>query len=119
MKCFERTAAATGDGSINEISEPIEIVQVDWNLPDLEGGFDYIVGSEVVYHEKDFEPLQKLFHRLLKPDGKMLLCSEVRKVTLEFYQRLQPFYKISAQKKKIRSKDQEIPAILCRIESKI
>ena len=103
---------------INQCSN-VEIDRMDWNSPGIRGGFDYIVGSEVIYHEKDFDPLQNLFHRLLKPGGKMLLCSEVRKVTLEFYQRLQPFFKLLAQKKRIRSQDQEIPVILCRIESKI
>lgn len=101
---------------INQCSD-IEIVRMDWNDPHFEGRFDYIVGSEVVYHERDFAPLQGLIARILKPGGKMFLCSEVRKVTLEFYQQLQPFYKMSAQKKKIRSEDQEIPVILCRIES--
>ena len=96
----------------------IEIVSLDWNDPGIDGGFDYIVGSEVVYHEKDFGPLQHLIERLLKPGGKVFLCSEVRKVTLEFYQRLQPFYNMSAQKKKVRSQDQEIPIILCRIAHK-
>jgi predicted nicotinamide N-methyase len=103
---------------INQCS-PVDIVRMDWNSPGLGGGFDYIVGSEVVYHEKDFDPLQNLFNRLLKPGGKMILCSEVRKVTLKFYRRLQPFFKLSAQKKRIRSQDQEMPVILCWIESKI
>ncbi|MEW6670350.1 MAG: methyltransferase [Thermodesulfobacteriota bacterium] len=95
----------------------VEIAELDWNSPGLEGGFDYIVGSEVVYNEKDFDPLRNLFHRLLRPGGEMLLCSEVRKVTLDFYRQLQPLFKMSAQKKRIRSQDQEIPVILCRIES--
>jgi len=96
-----------------------DIVSMDWNSPGFEDGFDYIVGSEVVYNEKDFDPLQNLIQRLLKPGGKMLLCSEVRKVTLDFYRRMQPFYKMSAQKKRIRSQEQDIPVILCEIEAKI
>jgi len=101
---------------INEISQ-IEIVRLDWNSPDLKDRFDYIVGSEVVYHERDFDPLQNLFRRIMKPEGKILLCSEARKITMEFYRRLQSSFKLSAQKKTIRSQEQEIPMILCRMES--
>ena len=97
----------------------VEVVRMDWNSPCLESRFDYIVGSEVVYHEKDFDPLQNLFQRLLKPDGRIILCSEVRQVTIEFYRRLQHFFKLSAQKKKIRSADQERAVILCWSEPKI
>jgi len=38
----------------------------------------YIVGSEVVYHDQDFEPLRNLFERFLKPEGEVILCEGIR-----------------------------------------
>jgi len=99
---------------INGISQAA-VVRLDWNSPDLKDRFDTIVGSEVVYHERDFDALQNLFNRMLKPGGEMLFCSEIRNVTLDFYRRLQSSYRLSAQKKTIRSEEQEIPMILCRV----
>lgn len=105
------------NAAINNSSN-LEIIQMDWNAPQLEARYDYIVGSEVVYHERDFRPLQTLFNNYLKPEGELILCSEARKITMEFYRRLQSSFAISAQKKKIRSQEGEIPVILCRMTAK-
>jgi predicted nicotinamide N-methyase len=96
----------------------LEIIRLDWHSPALEGAFDYILGSEVVYHERHFDALTGLFNTLLKPGGEVILATEVRKPSIEFFRKLQETFHIKAQKKVIRSTDSEIPVILCRMTPK-
>lgn len=91
----------------------IEIMDLDWNHPTLEGAFDCIVGSEVVYRERDFEALEKLFRRLLKPEGEILLAEGIRKTSMEFFARMQERYRLEARKKVLRSEGREVPVVLC------
>jgi 2-polyprenyl-3-methyl-5-hydroxy-6-metoxy-1,4-benzoquinol methylase len=96
----------------------LEITQLDWNRPRLEGLFDYIVGSEVIYKEKDFESILKLFKRYLKPEGEIILAEGVRKTSMEFFRQMGEFFEIKAQKKVLRSKERETRVILCRMKFK-
>ncbi len=93
----------------------LQIVKLDWNDPDLDGRFDYIVGSEVVYLEKDFKPLLNLFDSLLKPGGEILLSAELRKTNVEFFRQMQESFKIEARKKRLRSSEKDISLVLCRM----
>jgi predicted nicotinamide N-methyase len=94
----------------------LEITQLDWNRPRLEGLFDYIVGSEVIYKEKDFESILKLFKKYLKPEGEIILAERVRKTSMEFFRQMGEFFEIEAQKKVLRSKEGETRVILCRMK---
>ena len=94
----------------------VEVIDLDWNSPSLYGRFDYIVGSEVVYHEKDFEPLKNLFERLLKPEGEVILCEGVRKTSLGFFKEMQRHFDLKAQQKSIRSPEKTVLVILCRMK---
>lgn len=96
----------------------VEILDLDWNSPSLYGRFDYIVGSEVVYHEKDFEPLKNLFERLLKPEGEVILCEGVRRTSLDFFKEMQRHFDLKAQQKSIRSLEKTVLVILCRMKRK-
>ncbi len=96
----------------------VEILDLDWNSPSLYGRFDYIVGSEVVYHEKDFEPLKNLFERLLKPEGEVILCEGVRRTSLDFFKEMQRHFDLKAQQKSIRSPEKTVLVILCRMKRK-
>ena len=93
----------------------IQIAKLDWNDPDLEGRFDYIVGSEVVYHKRDFEPLTNLFKSLLKPGGEILLSAELRKTNVAFFNQMQNTYRIEARKKRLRSTEKNIPVVIMRM----
>ena len=94
----------------------VEVIDLDWNSPSLYGRFDYIVGSEVVYHEKDFEPLKNLFERLLKPEGEVILCEGIRKTSLGFFKEMQHHFDLKAQQKSIRSPEKTVLVILCRMK---
>lgn len=108
---------ARANAELNHCSD-VEILDLDWNSPSLYGRFDYIVGSEVVYHEKDFEPLRNLFERLLKPEGEVILCEGVRRTSLDFFKEMQRHFDLKAQQKSIRSPEKTVLVILCRMKRK-
>jgi len=93
----------------------LEIAELDWDNPNLEGLFDYIVGSEVIYKERDFQSLLRLFKANLRPGGEIILVERIRKTSMEFFGRMQQSFKISARKKVLRSQEQEVKVILCRM----
>ncbi len=96
----------------------IGIIDLDWNSPAVYGQFDLVVGSEVVYHEKDFEPLKNLFERLMKPEGEVILCEGIRRTSLDFFKEMQSHFVLTAQQKSIRSPEKTVPVILCRMKRK-
>ena len=96
----------------------LSIYQLDWHNPTPLGKFDYIVGSEIVYHERDFDTLEILFKNYLKSNGEIILAERLHKTSAAFFQRMQQTYQISAQKKIIRGDDQEIRMVLCRMTAK-
>ncbi len=96
----------------------IEIIDLDWNSPSLYSRFDTIVGSEIVYHEKDFEPLRHLFERFLKPVGEVILCEGIRRTSLDFFKEMQSHFDLKAQQKSIRSSQKTVLVILCRMKPK-
>jgi len=93
-----------------------EIMKLDWKKPGLEGRFDYIVGSEVIYNEQDYQPILMLFKRYLKPSGEIILAEGVRKTSMEFFRRMDRFFEIKARKKILRSGEEEIRVILCSMK---
>jgi 2-polyprenyl-3-methyl-5-hydroxy-6-metoxy-1,4-benzoquinol methylase len=108
---------ARANAELNGCPE-VEIIDLDWNSPSLYGRFDYIVGSEIVYHQKDFDPLKNLFERLLKPDGEVVLCEGVRRTSLDFFKEMQRHFDLQARQKSIRSPEKTILVILCRMKRK-
>jgi len=108
---------ARANAALNRCPE-LEIIDLDWNSPSVYGRFDYVVGSEIVYHEKDFEPLRNLFERLLEPDGEVILCEGIRRTSLNFFKEMQRYFDLKAQQKSIRSPEKTVPVILCRMKRK-
>jgi 2-polyprenyl-3-methyl-5-hydroxy-6-metoxy-1,4-benzoquinol methylase len=108
---------ARANAELNHCSD-VEIIDLDWYSPSLYGRFDYILGSEVVYHEKDFEPLKNLFERLLNPDGEVILCEGIRRTSLDFFKEMQRHFDLKAQQKTIRSPEKTVLVILCRMRQK-
>jgi predicted nicotinamide N-methyase len=58
--------------------QTLETRRLDWYHPDLDGRFDLVVGSEVVYFEKSFAPLLDVLARTSAPDGRTLLADQGR-----------------------------------------
>lgn len=105
---------ASANAEINHCPE-IRICRLDWHRPDLEDRFDTIIGSEVMFHERDCSPLLNLFRICLKPKGRVIIASGVRRSVLDILRRLDPFFDIQINKYSIRCEDTSMPAILCHM----
>jgi len=112
-------ASANAQANLPPDGANLDIHRLDWNSPRLEGRFDTIVGSEVIYKETDYESILKLFRRYLKPSGGIILAEGVRKTSLEFFRQISDRFDIKAQKKILRSKGEEVRVILARMRFKV
>jgi predicted nicotinamide N-methyase len=112
---FARANALT---NLSPSNPPIEIRRLDWNQPALDRTFDLVVGSEVVYSERDYDPLFHLFKTLLRPGGQIILAEGFRESSFNFFKEMSRSFEIQAQKKKIRTPDKEIQIILCSMKFK-
>ncbi|NNG06605.1 MAG: methyltransferase domain-containing protein [Desulfobacteraceae bacterium] len=108
---------ARANALLNEASN-LEIRALDWYNPEIEGAFDYIVGSEVLYRERDFQPILQLFKTYLKKRGEIILAEGIRKTSMAFMHQMSDYFHITAQKKVLRSKEKEIAIMLCRMKPK-
>jgi predicted nicotinamide N-methyase len=111
-------AFARANAELNGCSSA-RIVSLDWNKPELNGRFDVIVGSEVIYHERDFDPLQAMFRKLLAPGGEVILCAEMRRTNMAFWGLMQEDYSIKARKKTLRSEGRSISVLLCNMSPRL
>jgi predicted nicotinamide N-methyase len=106
---------AEANACINGCTE-MPIVSLDWNHPGKLDQYDQIIGSEIIFREGDFHSIQKLFNSVLKPDGEVILVSEIRKPVIEFYRKMQNMYELKAWQKVLRSDDEKIQIIFCRMK---
>lgn len=95
-----------------------DIVPLDWNRPALEGSFDCVMGSEVVYRESDFEPIRKLILDYLAPGGEAILAQEIRGTSLSFFRQMAGTFDLRASRKTLRSPGAESRVILCSMRPK-
>ena len=109
-------ARANAEKNLSSTNADLEIVELDWNKPNLEGSFDIIFGSEIIYNDRDYQPILGLFKRFLKPGGEIILAERVRKTSIEFFRQISDIFDIKAQKKILRSKEGEIMVMLCRMK---
>ena len=99
----------------SEKKKSVVVKKCDWKDPQLsEETYDFIVGSDILYREEDFEPLLNLFNKHLRQTGEIILAEGVRKSSLKFLNELSREYEVKAAKKILRSPTQEIPVILIR-----
>jgi len=96
----------------------LPIVRLDWNRPNLAAQFDTIVASEVVYKKDDFAPLLNLFQSCLKPNGEIIIASEMRKINGEFYKFLLPLFEVKTAKKVLRSENEKTMVTLFKLRPK-
>ncbi len=59
---------------------------LDWYRPNLNGYFDMIVGSEVVYFKKSFKPLLSVLKYYSAPDGRIVFTDQWRPQMKQFLQ---------------------------------
>jgi len=105
---------ALANAEINHCPK-MKIYRLDWHRPNLEDRFDTIIGSEVMFHERDCKPLLNLFRIYLKPKGRIVIASGVRRTVLNTMRRMHPFFDIRINKYSIRCEDTRMPVILCHM----
>lgn len=93
----------------------VPVFSMDWNHPRFKVRYDQIIGSEVIFREQDFSPILNLFKSALKLDGEVILVSEIRKPVLDFYQKIKDAFDLKLQQKILRSENEEIKIIFCRM----
>ena len=93
-----------------------QIVALDWNNPVLKGSYDLIFGSEIIYNDRDYQPILRLFETFLRPGGEIVLAERVRKTSIAFFSQISQIFDIRAQKKILRSTDEEMMVMLCRMK---
>lgn len=67
----------------------LEIGLLDWYHPTLPHRFDWVVGSEVTYHEVGFDALVRVLDEALAPGGRVLLSDIYRAQSRRFLERCQ------------------------------
>lgn len=108
-------ARANARANLSSENGRLEIAELDWGRPRLEGLFDTIVGSEVICKETDYQSILKLFKRYLNPSGEIILFEGIRKTSMEFFRQVSERFHIEVQKKTLRSKEEAFPVILARL----
>lgn len=96
----------------------LQIVELDWNNPQLKGKFDTIFGSEVVYRREDFSTLTNLIETYLDHGGDVILAESARETSLEFFRQMQEVFDVRGQKKTIHTGDRQMKVILCTMRRK-
>lgn len=107
---FERVSAAAS-GLKN-----VRFSMLDWLDPPEMERYDLILGAEILFRDEFFQPLLSLLDRALKPGGVIYLAHDVRRKSLQpFLQMADKKYVISAQKRKLKSLEEDKEVLLTRL----
>jgi len=97
----------------------LPIKKLDWNHPCLKDQFDLIVAAEVTYDEASFLPLIRLFKSNLKPEGEIILASEIRGSGKDLFGLFKSSFDITVAKKTLRSETVATPIVLLKMRNKV
>lgn len=109
-------ARANALANLSDPGTSPDVAMLDWKDPKLEGRFDRIVASEVIYRATDFLPIEKLLLTYLAQDGEVILAEGLRKTSVEFFESMSLRFELTAQKKVLRTEGREAKVILCRMK---
>ena len=96
----------------------VPIINVDWTKPASSQLYDWIVGSEVVYHRSTYDSLLQFFQQALKPNGTIFLAKSKSLPAKVFFSKLTQYFKFKQLDKLMRSGDQEFAISLYAIKRK-
>jgi predicted nicotinamide N-methyase len=102
---------------LNELDK-VPIINVDWTKPTSSQLFDWIVGSEVVYHRPTYDSLVQFFLQTLKPHGTIFLAKSTSLPSNVFFSKLTHYFKFKQLDKVMRSGDQQFAISLYAIKRK-
>ena len=97
----------------------VAIRHLDWFRPELQGCFDLIIGSEIIYQEKAVDALPTLFKKYLAPGGLLVLAERVRSTGTLFFERMSSGYEIRTRKYTLRSEDHVETVVLFEMRGKM
>jgi 2-polyprenyl-3-methyl-5-hydroxy-6-metoxy-1,4-benzoquinol methylase len=96
----------------------VPVIGVDWTKPASNQVYDWIVGSEVVYHRSTYDSLVQFFQQALKPNGTIFLAKSKSLPANAFFSKLTQYFKFKQLDKVMRSGDQEFAISLYAIKRK-
>jgi predicted nicotinamide N-methyase len=97
----------------------IRVEPLDWMKMTLEGRFDWIVGSDILYEQKTFAPLTNVLARYLKPGGKIYLAQGIRGTGPKaFFDLIKDTYSVRYQEKKLQTGEGEKKLLFFEIQPK-
>jgi predicted nicotinamide N-methyase len=110
-------AFARASAELNGLPQ-LPVVPLDWGERSAPGPFDVVIGSEVVYRDADIAPLQRLFARLLKPGGEVILAGEVRRVSDGFLRRMEESFHVQVHRKRLCAGPHAVTVLVFRLQPK-
>lgn len=110
-------AFARANAAVNRCHD-LAVQRLDWHQPVFAGPFDTIAGSEVLYHERDFDALLDLFSGFLKPGGRVILTMKPRRSAMIFFDRARELFDIRMKKIEMKAADEYTQVYLCRMNRK-
>ena len=98
----------------------VRVARLDWFEPADLGEFDIILGAEVVYAGRLFEPLLQIFRRYLLPGGEIYLAHsrERARVLVPFLKRAEVEFEVAHSLRRLRSGDEVYEIVLNRLRPK-
>jgi predicted nicotinamide N-methyase len=97
----------------------VKVEYLDWLAPTLNEKFDWIIGSDILYETKSFDPLMTLLKRYLNPGGKIYLAQGIRGTgPKDFFDLIKPYYTVRYQEKKLKSSAEEKKILFLELELK-
>ena len=96
----------------------VPVISVDWTQPVSNKLYDWIVGSEVVYHRSTYDSLVQFLQQSLKPNGTIFLAKSTSLPANVFFSKLTQYFKFKQLDKVMRSGDQEFAISLYAIKRK-
>ena len=70
----------------NGLEKTARVVALDYSKPWAGPKYDYVIGSEVLYQEENYESLVKLFRNAVKPGGEVILSRDFRRKSTNFFE---------------------------------
>ncbi len=94
-------------------------IHVDWTkTTPQQQTYDWIVGSEVVYHRPTYDALVEFLLKTLKPYGTIFLAKSTSLPADTFFAKLTQHFKFKKLDKVMRSEDREFAISLYAIKRK-
>jgi 2-polyprenyl-3-methyl-5-hydroxy-6-metoxy-1,4-benzoquinol methylase len=98
--------------------DKVPVINVDWTSPSSHQRYDWIVGSEVVYHRPTYDSLVQFFQQTLKPNGTIFLAKSTSLPANVFFSKLTQYFKFKKLDKVMRSGDQQFAISIYAIKRK-